>query len=60
MSKTNTPHATLSTRTCSDCGRQSDRLTTTFDPTTRSEVALCPSCTIAFQHRQQFSPGCCE
>ena len=47
-------------RTCSDCGHQADRLTPAFDPTTRSEVALCSSCILAFQHRQHFFPGCCD
>ncbi len=59
MFTTNTQPPASTPRRCSDCGRQADHLTTAFDPTTRSEVALCPSCTVAFQQRQHFAPGCC-
>jgi len=45
---------------CSDCGREAQGLTPTFDPYTNSEVALCQSCLSAFVQRYQFPPGCCE
>jgi len=51
--------STSKPRTCSDCRRPVGPLTVVFDPTTRTEVALCPVCSIAFRQRQHFSPGCC-
>lgn len=60
MSTTHTPQPAPLPRTCSDCGRRADGLTTAFDPISRSEVTLCPSCTVAFQQRRHFTSGCCD
>ncbi len=47
-------------RSSGDCGQPAGSLTPVFDPSTRAELALCPTCTLAFAQRQRFHQGCCD
>lgn len=60
MATTLSHHSTPAPHTCSDCGQPAGPLTPVFDPSTRAELALCPTCTLAFAQRQRFHQGCCD
>lgn len=60
MSLTTTHHSAPTPRTCSDCGQPAHTVILVFDLSTRAELALCPTCHMAFAHRQRFHQGCCD